>query len=433
MKNRILIFIVLTISLQVNIFSQPPSDVSEFNSNGIKVIVKTSKSPLISVIAGFEGGMIDGLNNNPEISSFVSELITESGSNKFPKDQLRSFLSKTSTSIRGDGGQRGVTFTMNCTKQHFDNSWDLFSSLILNPNFDSVEFSNILKRRINNVNSRWSRPEPLANLIADSLIKLNHLILPKRSYEKDVRACTISEMSNYYKMISERSRLIVVIVGNVTITDIELKIKGFSSMQLGSYKGSNVLPIQFPNDSKVEMVDKPLPTTYIQCMFVGPDITDKDAWALRVGSNYFREVLFREVRTKRNLSYAPGAGVQIALGKLIGTMSVSTINPDSSISVMKTELNNLKNGNFDETEFSYSKNVYSTSFFMSQMTNSSVANTIYSAQRSFGDWKYAFSFNLINSVTKADVVRAYSKYANNFQVGIVGKTQIISKEKFLIK
>lgn len=108
MKNRILIFIVLTISLQVNIFSQPPSDVSEFNSNGIKVIVKTSKSPLISVIAGFEGGMIDGLNNNPEISSFVSELITESGSNKFPKDQLRSFYPKHLLRLEAMVGKEGL-------------------------------------------------------------------------------------------------------------------------------------------------------------------------------------------------------------------------------------------------------------------------------------------------------------------------------------
>jgi len=415
------------------VFAQGAKSVSEFEVDGIKVLIKPSNSPLVSVVAGFEGGLIDDATSNPDIAQFAAELIAESGSSKFPKEELRKFNSKTSTSISGDGGARGVTFSMNCTRNRFDEAWSVFTSLITNPLFDAVEHTNMMNRRVIRVNSRWSRPDPLADLLADSLIKMNHKYLGKRAYEKDVRECSIQAISDYYKKISERSRMLVVVVGKITKEEIQSKMKNFSSLPLGSYAGTPVPPIIAPTEPKMEMIDKQIPTTYVQCNFVGPSAKDKDAWALRVGSSFFRDVLFREVRTKRNLSYAPGASASSSMGYLVGSMSVSSTNPDSAIAVMRRELENLKTGNFSEKELNDAKSVYTTMYYMQQMTNSSLANGLYSSQRTMNDWRYNFSFDAINAVTKSDVQKVYAKYATNFQVGIVGKLKDVTKEKYMIK
>ena len=55
------------------------------------------------------------------------------------------------------------------------------------------------------------------------------------------------------------------------------------------------------------MVPEKMPTNYIQAMFVGPRWTNPDFVVARVGMSWLAAREFDEVRTKRNLSYAPTA------------------------------------------------------------------------------------------------------------------------------
>src|SRR5690606_15652030 len=122
---------------------------------------------------------------------------------------------------------------------------------------------------------------------------------------------------------------------------------------------------------------------------------------------HLRNILFEEIRTKRNLSYAPGAWASSIAGRSIGRLSVSTVYPDSSIKIMYHELEKMKNGDFDEVDLNSSRQVFITRYYMQKMTNSQTANSLFYAQRYADSWRHAFSYKGINSVDKASVTRAF--------------------------
>ncbi|MEP7218313.1 MAG: hypothetical protein ABI876_05325, partial [Bacteroidota bacterium] len=191
--------------------SKPGSQVQAFTVDGISVIMSPADNPLVSVIIGLEGGLASGETNNPALAPFTSDLITSSGSAKYPKETFRQILSETSTTISGGGDYRGTNMTMTSTLRSFDKAWDLLSSLVLSPEFDANEFRNIQQRRVAEVKHRWNNPEGYAFIIADSLTKLGNPILGRSTRESDVEAVTIPMMQAYQKALTERSRMIVVV------------------------------------------------------------------------------------------------------------------------------------------------------------------------------------------------------------------------------
>ena len=178
------------------------------------------------------------------------------------------------------------------------------------------------------------------------------------------------------------------------------------------------------------IADLPSPTTYVSAEFVGPDISDPDYWSLQIGLNHLRSNLFEEIRTKRNLSYAPQSYLTSSLGKTAGVLSVSSTLPDSAYPIMMDELEKMRSGNFEAADLEASKQVFITGYYMGRMSSSAKARAIFGAERHAGDWRKAFAFDEINAVTKASVERAFRKYAHTLMIGIAGPKAKITEAKY---
>ena len=436
MVKRYILLLLIPLTAVVTSYAQQAAEKGErnveaFDVSGIQVILSPAENELVSIIVGLEGGIANGETDNPAIGDVMTELITSSGSADYTKDQLRRFLSRTSTRLGGDGDYLGVRFTMTSTRPRFDEAWDLLSSMLRKPSFDEIEYRNILQRQVAQAENSWSNPERYAFRISDSLLKINHSFLARYTYAEDVKNVTIPMMRNYYEKLSERSRMIVIIVGNVTREVISDKLKDFSAWKKGSFHQSEISRIPVPSSPTTSIVHKPeAPTTYIFASFVGPTSTDIESWPLAVGMNYLRGVLFKEIRTKRNLSYAPFAFRNSSHGHGMGVIGVSTRWPDSSMTVMLTELQKMKEGEFEEADIEKAKQVYTTSYYMREMTNEAKANQLYYNERYAGDWRKAFSYDDIRNVDKKAVQEAFEKYAKNLQVGIVGNESAVTITKF---
>jgi zinc protease len=413
--------------------NRPGSKVQSFTVDGIPVILAPADNELVSVVIGLEGGIAGGETDNPELSDFAADVISGSGSRSFPKEELRSFLSETSTKLGGSGDLRGLTYTMTATLPNFGRAWDLLASIITEPVVDGIEFRNAMQRRVANIKRRWSSPEGYASLIADSLVKLTHPVLGNHVELGDVESVTAPAIEAYLKRISERSRMLVVVVGNVSQNDIKKKLAAFSALPAGTYSRREIPELAAAMAPTVSLIDRSSPTTYVQGSFAGPRSDDPSFWSLQVGLSHLRNILFEELRTKRNLTYAPGASLSSTIGYSRGIISVSSTLPDSSIAVMYHELEKMRRGEIDEKELNNSKQVFTTIYLMRQMTNDGLAMALYTSQRNAGDWKRAFSFDEIAAVTKESVRRAFEKYARNLQVGVVGQRGQVTEEKYIFR
>lgn len=428
-----LLTIALAITATSSLFAQARGEVKEFTVDGIRILLHPTTNELVSTIIGFEGGLASGETQNPALGRFAADLITSSGSSTTPKDELRSFLSRTSTSLSGDGDVRGIRFSMTSTRTNFDDGWKILASLINSPLYDRTEYQNGMEGWINSVKRRWSNPDDNAEIVADSLLFLSEPVLGRVVREEDIRAVTIEGMKEFMGRIRQKARMIVVVVGNVTEEELRKKMGDFASLPAGMMMPTTARVIPTPAEPRVVVVNRKSPTTYVYGRFAGPPAATEDYWPLQVGLSHLRNVLFEEVRTKRNLSYAPGAWLGSTLGASYGSISVSSTRPDSSIGIMLKELKRMKTNEIDAKEFAGARAVFITWYYQRQMTNGGVAGNIYSAWRNTGAWQTAFALDRIQSVTPADVKRVFEKYARNLQVGIAGPESDVTPEKYVFR
>ncbi len=423
-----------TLVAQTGTSSERKSPTTSFDVDGIHVIMTPADNQIISVIVGLDGGMADGTTDNPAIAGITADVVTSSGSIATSKKSLREFLTRTSTRLDGSADRMGVQFTMTATKARFMEAWGLLAGIIRAPLFDAIEFRNVQQRRIASVKSAFSNPENQAARVADSLIKHRHPWLGRYSYEEDVAGVTIEKMQAFYESLQQKSRMLLVIVGNVTEKDVRQMLSSFSSWPQGSYVRPKIDPIPEATAPVLETVAREeIPTNYVYAMFPGPSANDEGAWPMTIGLSYLRDILFREIRTKRNLSYAPFAYLSQSYGHGVGVLGVSSIDPDSSISVIYRELEKMKDGDFPENELENAKQVFTTRYYMREMTNASKASRLFYNERYSGDWRKAFAYDDISSVTKADVVKAFREYTRNLQVGVVGNPAQVSTQRYIFK
>jgi predicted Zn-dependent peptidase len=106
-----------------------------------------------------------------------------------------------------------------------------------------------------------------------------------------------------------------------------------------------------------------------------PLFTSPDYVANKVAFATFSNNLFIEIRTKRNLSYAPYA--YSVTGKMpYSIMYVSTTDPKASVEVMDNVIEHLKKDGFSQKEFNESKNLYITSNYMKEESTSALASSL---------------------------------------------------------
>lgn len=407
------------------------SGTERFTSNGITVITSPADNDLISVVVGLDGGVASGDIDNPALSEVAGAVIAASGSRSVSKDSLRTFLARTSTRLSGNGDLRGMTYTMTTPRENFDEAWKVLATLITEPAIDPVEFRNIVQRRSAGERERTFRPETQAFTLADSLARLSDPILRHRVQAADIDAITIPAIESYARRVAERSRMLIVVVGRVSRQTVTDHLAPLASLPAGTYKAPTLAHLRALEKPQVIVTDQTkTPTTYVSAAFSGPNMDDPSYWPMVIGMRHLRDVLFEEVRTKRNLSYAPSGYLSTQLGVGVGFISVSSTLPDSSIHVMYRELEKMRRGEFTAEDLEDSKQAYLTNYYMGQMTNAGRASGLYNAERNAGGWKNAFSYDAINAVNKSAVQAAFQTYARNLAVGIVGPARQITQESY---
>ena len=150
-----------------------------------------------------------------------------------------------------------------------------------------------------------------------------------------------------------------------------------------------------------------------------PSFTSPDYVANRVAFATFSSNLFIEIRTKRNLSYAPYA-YSVAQQMPYSLMYVSTTDPKASVEVMDNEIIRLKKDGFSQKEFSESKNLYITSNYMKEESTSALASSLGSAEI-LGDWKMSDEFiDKVQKLTPAEMTASFRKYIKGINWNYLG-------------
>ena len=419
--------------------SEVPENIEEFEVDGLKVILRTTGPTYHTVFAKLyiRGGLPalpDGVS--PVYEQLALDVPRFSGPANMERSQFRREVDRMRTNIGASAERDFSTLSVRCVDENFDRSWELFTGIVMNPGFDAVEMANLKERTITSIRNRRVVPEAYAHYLADSVFFYGHPY-GRISREEDVAPVTADMIRTYRKNMFVKSRLFLVVVGNVSREEITQKIRTtLARLPKGSYEDPKI-PVPDNATKPSVLVRRPwgredIPTNYLVARHIAPEHSGPLFYAMQRLRSYVGGFLFREIRIERNLSYAPDASTyDHRLG--FGDISISTALPDSAWRVTKNNIIDFFQTRLltEETLQNIPPTWY-TSQYLDQQTAESQATEIGTAYFYTGDWKSAYkTLERFSEVTPEDLNEAAVRYLQNFTVVVVGNPDAVTVEEYL--
>jgi zinc protease len=426
--NKILFCCIIILSVQSGFAQQTES----FTVNGLKVIFKQNTSTdIIAAQMYFKGGVALLEPNTAGLEALTLEIATDASKN-YPRDILSSKLESMNSQLSASSGLDYSSINLLCVKQYFDDSWKIFSDVIANPSFTSEDFQLEKEQQINAVKQSEDNPDSYLNhLVADAFYNNHPYRVEVFGNEATLSSFTSEQIKEYYKNRLQTSGMLLVVVGNISKEEIEKRIKeSLGNIPVGNFVLPQLPPVEH-SETTLKLVDRDLPTVYIEGVFPAPAYATKDYYPMSIATSILRDRLFEEVRTKRSLSYAPGAWTNGSFSNS-GAIYVTTVYPDSTINIMLNELNKIKEDTLSAQELANKINIFVTGYYMRNETFPQQAGLLARYELSGAGYKDADKYlNFVKKVSPEDIQKVCKEYIKNLQYVLIGNPSSLKVKNFI--
>ena len=415
-----------------NVVAKQASLVTEFEVNGLKVLVKRREGSL-TVAAGLfiRGGSRNITAKDAGIEALMLDVATDASAT-YPRARMRNELSRMGTVLNSSENYDYSVLSVTSTRVNFDRSWDIFTDVVLHPAFTKDDFDLEKERALSSLRDDSDDPDTYLQRLQERVAYAGHPYLnrPQGTVES-VSSLTLEDLRRYHRQTMETSRLLLVIVGDLDPAQLKPRIAAtLGKLPAGNYRDQAPPLLSFPA-STVEVTDRTLPTNYVQGIFSAPTLTSTDIYPMMVGSSILRDRVFQEVRVRRNLSYAPNAflGSQAAN---IGGIYVTAVDANQAVGVMLDEIHRLQSQSIDEDDITGVISQYLTTYYMEQETNAAQAANLAEYELIGGGWRNSFELiSRLHAVTPADVQRVAQKYMHNLRFVVLRNHKSVDTKIFI--
>ena len=208
-----------------SVVAKQASLVSEFEVNGLKVLMKRREGSL-TVSAGLfvRGGAANINASNAGIESLMLSASTEATTG-FPREKMRSELSRMGTVIGSSATNDYSVLSLACTRMHFDRSWQLFTDVILRPSFTKEDVSLVQDRAVVALSDDTDNPDVYLQKLQEKVAYAGHPYLNDTDGTPETIAkLTPEDLRRYHDKLMETSHLLLVIVGDLDPAEVKDRV-----------------------------------------------------------------------------------------------------------------------------------------------------------------------------------------------------------------
>ena len=426
-------FYVLTGLIPSIVFAQMGKPY-EMNINGVKVIVQPSGNEIVEIVTVIKGGVQNYPANKAGIESLAINALTECGTLKDEKNSFKDKLDKVSAEVGGSTNMDFASFRMNCIKTDFDAVWPLYVDAMTIPKFDAKEFDRIKQDAITAIKADESNPDNAIDRMA------RQVAFTGKNYAKEpqgtvatVSTLTPAETKKYYQSIFTRSRLLIVVVGEVDKQKLESSIKSFLSKVPAGVPFVAKKESYNPAVTTIKPLEKELATNYVQGIMSAPLPGTADYNAFILAMRIFYDKHFLEVRTNHGLSYAPAVWFSQGLTPY-ANIYVTTTDPNKYIAVARQLIDKIKKEGFKEDDLKDMKATYATNVYSRQETNTAQAAALASNEVLHNNWQRANTIkDDMKKIKASDLNRVFNKYVTNITWVYQGNTKQVNPKLYTQK
>ena len=405
---------------------------SKFDVAGIPVILRrVSANNVVAANLYLLGGTRQLTAANQGIETLLLEA-SERGTAKYPRDVLRTKMARLGSAIGVGANADWTTISLRATTTGLDSTWAILADRVMAPRLDPAEVELVREQFVTATRQRKDSPDALLDYLADSIAFSGHpYALEPTGTEQSLTSITTADLKAYHASQFVTSRMLLVVVGNVSRTKVEKLVREtLGRMQKGTYAWTLPdPPAELP--SAYVMETRSLPTNYLQGYFHGPKATSKEYPALRLACAVLSGRLFAEVRGRRNLTYSVNAPfVERAFS--VGGLYVTTTQPDEVLTIMQQQITSLREGTITDDGLDRLVQQFIVTYFLDNETNADQANMLARAELYQGDFRRAAQFvDELRAVTPAQIQQAARTYMANVRWAYVGDPAKVTPARML--
>jgi len=413
--------------------AQPPPDdnTAAFDVDGIRVILRKTDNNIVAANLYLLGGARQLTPQNAGIELMLLDA-SERGTRNYSKESLRRKMSRLGTGVVIDAEKDWTMFGIRSTTEVFDSTWAIFADRLMHPLLQPAEVDIVRGQFLSAISQRRDDPDALARYLADSIAFAGHAYaVPAGGTQASIAQLTSSALRDYQRSQMVKSRMLLVVVGDVERSKLESLIRGsLAQLPAGSYRWT--LPAAAPRGSTMVVFEqRPLPTNYVMGYYAGPPANERDVQALRIATSVLTGRMFADIRTRRNLTYdvhAPFVENAAALGGLY----VTTVSPAVTVGLMREHVTELQRELIDAEGLKRLSAQFVTEYLLDNETNAAQADFLARAELFRGDYRVAERFvDELRQVTPQEVRAVAQKYMKGMRFAYVGDSTKVDRRLLL--
>jgi zinc protease len=348
---------------------------------------------------------------------------SEFGTERYPGREARLALART--------GSRTVLYTepdwsvlgFRGLVSEFDSTWSVLADRVMRPTLDSAAVEVVRRRMLRARRSQRNHPDAMLRLLADSVVFAGHPYQhsPEGS-EASLSEITLEALRAYHRSQIVTSRMLLVVVGNVSRARLEAAIqRTLGQLPPGDHVWS--LPPEWPAPrASVTALQRQLPTNYILGYFAGPRSDSEDYAPFTMATRILGGLANYEIR-ENGLSYAAYSPV-LKRGASGGGIYVTTTRPDTTIKIFNSAIEHLQNGRTNRSTLQRYFDGFVTNYYGENESNAGQADFLARHELLHGDWRRAGSYMAdLKRVQGYQIRAAARRYIRNIQYVYIGNLQ----------
>jgi zinc protease len=408
-------------------------DVTIAHENGLRIVIKRIEgAELASLQLYVRGGARLRQPETAGIELLGLRTSIEGGTETLEKEAFGRKLSSLGSDLGTSSLNAYSVIAAKALTENVGATFALMADAFLAPALPPSEIELQRDRLIASIKQRDVTPDGRLELLVNEAMYKGHPFENlSTGTETSVASLTPAMIAEHLASLRQTRRLSLVVVGDVTLEQIGgLVREHFGELPRGAYEHAAVPSPRFERP-KLSIVPSELPTTYIEASFPAPRWEEADFAASIIAMRILSRRVWEEVRTKRNLSYAPSARHGWSGESPRGSLYVTAVDPNTTMRVMIDEVQKLASAPVDEVELAGARSVFVTSHLMSNESTDGQGSWLAMCDLIGGDWRLSRSLpERIKAVTASEIQTYVEKHVRRLQTVVLGPTAPIDEALF---
>ena len=280
-------------------------------ANGIEVYgIENKEAPLVELRLVVSGGVLQDKIELPGVAGMVASVLPQGTKNKTP-EELEEEIELLGSSISISAGREEMNISVSSLSRNFGKTANLLREIILEPRWDSAEFSIAQSRTKNIIIQSEAQPQSVASLMFIKTIYGHDNIFGfnTRGTRESIIKITLDDLKEYYSNNFSPSVSKILIAGNITKEEVLEALRPLETGWQSKEVKMNSYPVPGnPEKSQILFVDMPgsrqsvIYGGYLALSRNDPDYVKADFVNYRLGGA-FTSILNQILREEKGFTY----------------------------------------------------------------------------------------------------------------------------------